>query len=46
MRKQRVLSAPRKVFLETYKTKSGQTKNRYIANPVKVRQLQEIKHIN
>jgi hypothetical protein len=45
MRKQRVLSAPAKVLVGTYKTKSGQTKNRYKANPVKPKQLQEIRHI-
>jgi hypothetical protein len=45
MRKQQVLSAPEKVLVGTYVTKSGQTKNRYKANPTKVKQLKEIKHI-
>lgn len=33
MKKQYVLSAPSRVFVEKYKTKSGQTKNRYAHNP-------------
>lgn len=33
MKKQYVRSAPAKVLVGSYKTKSGQVKNRYKANP-------------
>ena len=34
MRQQYVLSAPGKILVCSYKTKSGQTKNRYKVNPL------------
>jgi hypothetical protein len=43
-RKQQVLSAPAKLLVGSYKTKSGQTKNRYRANPDS-KQIKEIMHI-
>lgn len=45
MRKQTIKSAPAKVFVETYITKSGQTKNRYRINP-ESKDLKVIKHNN
>lgn len=43
-KKQQVLSAPAKIFLGSYVTKSGQTKNRYVANP-ESKQIKEIMHL-
>lgn len=43
MRKQQVLSAPAKILVGEYTTKSGQVKNRYKKNPLS-KQIKEIKH--
>ncbi len=42
--KQQVLSAPKKIFVKEYTTKSGQVKNKYKLNTL-AKQIKEIKHI-